>query len=88
MQIIITAEQIKQFRVFADPLIVPLLLWIGKRTIARSRTLLHEVVTDNANRIRTEMIDHFDEKLSEHLESDRQQFRELRTALNLPERHN
>ena len=83
MQIQISAEAIKQIRVFADPLVVPFLLWIGRRMLKKSRETLHAVITENANRIRTELIAHIDVKLEEHLKCDREQFGALRKAMGL-----
>lgn len=84
MQIIISAEAIKQIRVWADPLVVPFVLWLGKRTIRKSREALHGVITDNVNRIRAELVAHIDMKILEHSNRDDLQFAAIRKALNLP----
>ena len=77
MQITVTADQIREFRTFADPLLIPVAWWAMKRGLAKSRDLLHEIITDNTNRVRDELIGHIDERIAEH-------FAGLRSALKLP----
>jgi hypothetical protein len=66
MQITISAEQLRLIRDWAEPAVIPFLLWFYKRSVKAVNEKLNAVITDNTNRNRDELIDHIDQKFSDH----------------------
>jgi hypothetical protein len=84
MQITISADQMHQLREWGQTVLLPLIAWGGRRTIKALKETLNEIITENVNRVRDETLQHIDEQLAVHLESDARQFADLRKALDLP----
>lgn len=85
MQIVITVEQLHTIKEWAEPAVVPILIWIWRRGIRTLRDSLNGIITSNVNRVRDELRAHIDIQLQAHLECDTRHFAELREAMNLPQ---
>jgi hypothetical protein len=66
MQINISAEQVRMIRDWAEPAIVPFLIWLYRRSVKAMDTALNKIITENSNRNRDELIGHIDRKFTEH----------------------
>lgn len=74
MQLLISAEQVEMARKWVEPLILPLLVW-GYKKLKEKINLL---VTENVNRIRDELKNHVDDKISEHEKVEMRFFSEMK----------
>lgn len=84
MQIIPNAEQLKVIREWAEPILLPFLVWAWKTGIRKLRENLNGIITANVNRTRDEILTYVKIHMQQHLDCDREQFDALRSALNLP----
>lgn len=65
-QITISAEQLKDIKNWVEIVVWPSLPFIGHRLMLVMKTRLNEVMTDNVNRIKDELISHIDRKFDVH----------------------
>ena len=66
MQITFSAYEVSIVKDVVQVLIVPALGWFMKAAITKSRTMINEMVTDNVNRIKEELIRHIDDRFERH----------------------
>lgn len=81
MQIIITAEEIKQIRVWLDPIIASGLMWLIKTWLNKAKEAIHAYTTENSNRIRDEVLMYVDKKFTEHENTEIECIKNLKAAV-------
>jgi hypothetical protein len=62
LQIMPTSDQLDAIRKIAEPVAVPVLMWTYKRL----KRKINEMLTENSNRIRDELMVHIDKRITDH----------------------
>jgi hypothetical protein len=83
-QLVISADQLTLIKDIVQVVLIPLAGWMIKRWIARSRELIHFMITDNVNRSIQDVKAHIDERIEAaadthniHVSDDERRFNEL-----------
>lgn len=69
LQLNISAEQLRLIRDWAEPSVVPFIIWLYRRSVKAMDRTLNKMITDNANRNRDEILAYIDKKFVEHEDS-------------------
>lgn len=66
MEGLLTPEGLKAIRVYLDPIAVSVIAWLIKIWIKSGISKINQIITDNNNRIKDDVIAHVDKKFNEH----------------------
>ncbi len=81
-----SAEQEHWLLVAAQYIVWPARLRFGGRALAKSRDILHEIITENVNRARDELKEYLNDRFAEHEQCDQRLWDGVRRELKLPPR--
>lgn len=77
-------------KTYVTPVIIGLMTWIiretVKRSIAKATEIYHQFLTENANRIRDEVIIYVDKKFTEHEKTEVECIKALQNTVGILEK--